>query len=522
MKNKLFKLVATVMSVVILCSSFAVMSFAGQIVEHYAPEIDGYEAYYYLSNEKNTIKCFEFINYNEYDDKYFYTTNGYSYFEVDFSSVAPECDDYEVVFARTDGDKFIFYLYFFDLRDVYDEELEGYYEEPFLIDSFFVSTEDFRNFEKHYVTTNDDVVQAEYWRMYDYDNGFMCYVNDEWVFIDGDYVPTYEDDFTTKGKSVFYTTKDFVTWETHYTHETTIYSEDFNLYYEFTYDNNLLICCEDGSYIFAEDKLCGPFLSSYYDYEGDGSYSFYASYSAENNTLIRFEEIYPEDYFTDEDSLASLKVVSVNAQTGDETVIYDGEMDFFYTVDYLFDTVYVTVWDYDEDEYVMYAIDSSNNFKEVTVDSVDMDALICYYEGGSQLYMCYEDEIRVFDKSLDDYYTVTLSDKSYWQGAEKKTLVFDYAMYAFQIGKQFVILEAIGEDTVIYEVQGADVIKVGDVNRDLKINSSDALTILQVATGIVESTPDVVSKADCTKDGRVTSQDALMVLQYSTGLVSKI
>lgn len=61
--------------------------------------------------------------------------------------------------------------------------------------------------------------------------------------------------------------------------------------------------------------------------------------------------------------------------------------------------------------------------------------------------------------------------------------------------------------------------KTGDVNGDGNINSGDALSILQYATGTTELDSDSLVFADVNADKKVNSTDALMVLQYSTGII---
>ncbi len=62
----------------------------------------------------------------------------------------------------------------------------------------------------------------------------------------------------------------------------------------------------------------------------------------------------------------------------------------------------------------------------------------------------------------------------------------------------------------------------GDVSGDFKINSQDALMILQHAVEVI--TFDAATKvlADVSKDGKINSSDALMVLQYSVGLIPSL
>lgn len=63
---------------------------------------------------------------------------------------------------------------------------------------------------------------------------------------------------------------------------------------------------------------------------------------------------------------------------------------------------------------------------------------------------------------------------------------------------------------------------VGDVNGNGKINSTDALLILQSATGVVNLTDNQKKLADVNGDGKVNSSDALQVLFYATGNPSVI
>lgn len=62
----------------------------------------------------------------------------------------------------------------------------------------------------------------------------------------------------------------------------------------------------------------------------------------------------------------------------------------------------------------------------------------------------------------------------------------------------------------------------GDVSGDFKINSQDALMILQHSVGVI--TLDAATKvlADVSKDEKINSSDALMVLQYSVGLIPSL
>lgn len=57
----------------------------------------------------------------------------------------------------------------------------------------------------------------------------------------------------------------------------------------------------------------------------------------------------------------------------------------------------------------------------------------------------------------------------------------------------------------------------GDVNNDGRVNSTDALLILQYTVG---SVANISSSADLNGDGRINSSDALTVLQISVGIIT--
>ncbi len=63
--------------------------------------------------------------------------------------------------------------------------------------------------------------------------------------------------------------------------------------------------------------------------------------------------------------------------------------------------------------------------------------------------------------------------------------------------------------------------KTGDVNNDSKINSNDALMVLQSSTGKLTLSSKQTSLADVNKDKKVNSSDALKILQFATGIITK-
>ena len=61
----------------------------------------------------------------------------------------------------------------------------------------------------------------------------------------------------------------------------------------------------------------------------------------------------------------------------------------------------------------------------------------------------------------------------------------------------------------------------GDVSGDGKVNSNDALLVLQYATGLISLTEEQMERANVNGDKNINSGDALMILQFSTGLIKE-
>lgn len=64
--------------------------------------------------------------------------------------------------------------------------------------------------------------------------------------------------------------------------------------------------------------------------------------------------------------------------------------------------------------------------------------------------------------------------------------------------------------------------KKGDVNKDGKINSADALLVLRYSVGSANLDSERFALADVNGDKKVNSADALKILQYSVGAINKL
>ena len=59
----------------------------------------------------------------------------------------------------------------------------------------------------------------------------------------------------------------------------------------------------------------------------------------------------------------------------------------------------------------------------------------------------------------------------------------------------------------------------GDINRDGKIDSTDARMVLQFEVKLITLTASQQTLADVNRDGKIDSTDARMILQYEVGLI---
>lgn len=74
------------------------------------------------------------------------------------------------------------------------------------------------------------------------------------------------------------------------------------------------------------------------------------------------------------------------------------------------------------------------------------------------------------------------------------------------------------ENFDVYTTYKIKLLDLGDVNSDTKVNSSDALLVLQHSVQSITLTGDQVKLGDMNKDNKINSFDALMILQKSVGI----
>ncbi|MBR6408453.1 MAG: dockerin type I repeat-containing protein [Clostridia bacterium] len=70
-----------------------------------------------------------------------------------------------------------------------------------------------------------------------------------------------------------------------------------------------------------------------------------------------------------------------------------------------------------------------------------------------------------------------------------------------------------------YAYSSSSSYKPGDLDKDGKITTADALIALKMAVGIIKPTNEQKTIADVDKDGKITTADALLILKYAVGII---
>ncbi len=112
-------------------------------------------------------------------------------------------------------------------------------------------------------------------------------------------------------------------------------------------------------------------------------------------------------------------------------------------------------------------------------------------------------------------YTETKSGTDY-----KQNIILSPEKGAYKVGKMKVEVWLL-ENYKVYTTYDIEMLTklMGDLTGDGKLNSTDALKVLQYSVGIISFTDDQKSIADMNSDGKINSSDALYILKKSVGLL---
>lgn len=520
MKKRMLKIIAGVMSFVIICLSMATGACAldstdGIVVD----ELSGYTVYHALANESETAALLLLQGEEDYINDFAFTVNGTDYEVFDFDGYAAQGSDYyEIATLQVKGDMFVFLLKSYQINyGDYIDEYEGYDEEYVLVETKILTTADCKTFKEYIFESpaSDEMIYND--DLLFYELGVFSYIGDTWVYANTDYIITKETDEAVYGKGVYYTTKDFINWTAHYTPEK-VFGDYECIYYDgfSIVGDNLIVehwqYFEEHEYItwrLDETNMTNDFSKYVCIYDGRDSvqlhYPQYYIPDSESGIVYRIESLC-EDGMVTGDTDAIFQVVKVNTSIGDESQIYESFYDPYWSTVELGDTFYFVMED--EEGFITYNyVTDEGLFEEIDLGKEDVWVYFSYVID-ERIYSINETSLWVIEDTDAREYDISsfISDTT--------------TAFAFTLNHELFIIEAPYESDVKVYVTGAEIGKLGDVNLDDKISSLDALSVLQCATGLIELGEDGEYRADVNKDGTLNSSDALEVLQYSTGLIT--
>lgn len=529
MKNKLLKLIALIMCIVITCLTLSVGSMAASGKVHKIDKLDGFYIDCVETNESGTIA----LLVSRYNEEYrcAFTKNGTEYTILNFDKYLPNgCDKIQIYNYATKEDLFVFLLYAYKTETVkeeyYDENEDEYYygeyETDVLSQRIIITTKDFVTYNKFNVNLPDvagidELYYAFYFSAFDF-------VGDNLIFYDANYKNT----SGTNGVGVYYSTKDFKNWNVHYTPECQLKNANDYYYGDFRFDvqDDTLIVkfaydSEGRETIYEKAFATNNFKDyiSVYDksnVNGDASSAEF-KYFIDNNLCYRLE-LY---YILTSGGKYKIEVdwTKIDLNTGKEEKLLSAKNIFYWRYSINDNGKICFATEDSNGKVSAYTYEkNSNEFVSKTID-YKLSESVFYSNNGSVMFFYNKGNLCISETwNLFDYKKYNIS-----------SIGFDAeSMEPFILNNKVFLLEnkiVFKNDDYIYKTRVAetDIVlnqtKIGDLNNDSKINSSDALLTLQAATGIVNLTQEQRSFADVNKDSKVNSQDALLILQFATNLI---
>lgn len=528
MKKRMLKIIATVLSLVLVFSSVSVASSAEETEEKY-PVIKGVEDFNLdeiTTNKSETVFLAKADHTKEDYATLMLSDDLVEYDVMNIRSALPEDTEYyEIAHYLVKDDLFVFVVFLYDIEVGFDENEDGYVEQLYYLGTQIVTTTDFADYESYAFTVNQDNEDV-YWETENYaDLASFGYVGDTFVYANTDYIVTKETDYELYGKGVYYTTKDFVNWKICYTPEVILFTvpHENNLiipgvyyfyYPKYTVFKNSLVfdilefCFEENPYGDVTEKTA---LKSTYitaDFKEYKKIFDLSSGLKYYDCGYAYFEKHPESVFmikkyTDSSKESYMAIVSADVKTGKLKTVYSEKSKGYNDIYATGSGVYFTLWDEFSGSY-LYAFGDDYKFSQALYTS----SLAGYYGYvmNNKLYVPDGTTTYVFDDG--QCFEYRFSDALYEGYTLQKMITLENGTVAIAKNDET-------KDLVLID----GILKIGDADLNSSINSADALKILQQSTGLASLSDEALSVADINEDGEINANDALKVLQYSTGLV---
>lgn len=526
MKKNFVKSLALVMCVIITCLSVSVGSFAASGNVYNVSELKGYEISSVTTNDSETIALVSLDS----GEKYAVTKNGKDYTILNFDKYLPKGSEWIEVFDFTQkDDTFVFLLRAYK-TEVVQDKIYGEYEKITLTSQIILTTTDFSAFKKHTVNINLDnvsVLDVEYGAIYknEYANLIFC---EKTFVLAADFIEVTKTDKNGRYiKGVYYTTTDYVNWTKRYTpefyqeknawgySETVIeYSciQNYKMLIKYYYGDFSHIMYQEGVFVvsdFSQSVSLASVEGAYYS-------NIKRVYAIPNTDLI-------------------IKVVDVYSRNGDDIKYSHSKVELFNyknkkTTELL-----------NKKGVSWFCLNNGTSFYFITEKSGSKAETYVFNKNTNKLESAsvslgykITNNFKNFGLSKDCIYFFYANDKLCvsTSGSPFEYNEYDISSYGFDESyikvfclndKVFIIGNIWDEDGKVKVAEtNISLQKKGDIDSNGKINSTDALVILQSAVGKVTLSKEQKSIADVNKDGKINSTDALMILQFTVGLLEKI
>ncbi|MBQ8575646.1 MAG: dockerin type I repeat-containing protein [Clostridia bacterium] len=537
MKKNFVKSLALVMCVIITCLSVSVGSFAASGNVYNVSELKGYEISSVTTNDSETIALVSLDS----GEKYAVTKNGKDYTILNFDKYLPKGSEWIKVFDFTQkDDTFVFLLrayktevvketFYDENGDKYEEEIEKYV----IAAQIVLTTTDFSSYKK-YTLKNlyDDTIETTEHLYSAF--GLFDFVGDTLVLADTSRKITKENSSETYGVGVYWVTNDFENWTMKYTPEHNLSEGEWTskgFSYKVIAGKVLLVEYAD----FAMGMERGWDCHKSYVTSDFNNYN--TVYTQKNSEYVEVNFIMNgmmdycyrlETRVSIDDNgfvVRSIKWIKVDLKTGKENSLLQKDN----VADWRYIFVYDNVQDSLKIEFLLekingavegYILEKGNN--KIENASVTYKLSNSHYYGFQKLNLFFSvnGKICVSTSSSMFEYTEEYDISSIGFISESGTNIFCLN------GKVYIIGNVAGdvwyEDKVKVAETNISLQKKGDIDSNGKINSTDALVILQSAVGKVTLSKEQKSIADVNKDGKINSTDALMILQFTVGILEKI
>ena len=514
MKKRMLKVIATVLSLVLVFSCVSTGAVALNKDGITVDELKGYTAIDVIVNNSQTAAVVALQNKEDSTVSFAITANGTDYTFIDLLQFLDSHHDVlEIAGYTVMNNDFVFLLRSYLVEEMWSPEDNQYYYNYEIVSTTVVSTEDgvnlkskIENFDNWSMADGYDSELYVYFGLFDVVGDELVYANMAFTDLSG------ENEFYAR--DVYFFTSDLQNWNYSKGQKDIKYDYDDN-YYCTSFKNANGVLVEEKWRIPADDKYERTFILEsvrcnskeiFNISEEQGTPSVFSMYGRLKNvpdTVFMFESVLPETYYQGKDD-GSMRIVKADLNTQKREVLWESESDFRWYMVNLENAIYFL--EYDENDYAqIYCFDEDMKLEDTGLGKVKVNYA---KELQNKAFIFAESAIYVLDgESYQQYKTSGIIEDTTYSVA----FILDGNLFVLNtpekgVAKVFTSLE---KDT-----------KLGDVDGDGRVVSSDALYVLQFSTGLRELSDEQKTVADVNFSGEINSSDALAILQYATGIIT--